>query len=188
MNTPANDDTPENKLKPSYMKQDIHDSPRDSEELKDENFTIDMPDVSDIPGQEHVHVLSMNAIGDTTAASDDEEGINIFEDEDDLDEEAPKDNSESDVTKTEKTILNRAAKDVDTNDDRQLKESFLDETDEQGDPINEGSMGTDVSGGDLDTANSEDDDADEEIGEEDEENNNYSTGGDNKDDSPQDQF
>lgn len=180
---------PEDELRPGYMKEDIQDSPRDAEELKEEkDLTIDMPDVSDIPGQEHVHVPSMRALGDTTAASDDEEGVGIFEEEDALEEEAPADASDSDVTQTEKRILKNAANDVDTNDDRHLKESFLDETDEEGDPINEGSMGTDVSGGDLDTANSEDDDADEEIGEEDEENNTYSTGGDDKDDSPQDQF
>ncbi|MEO6916539.1 MAG: hypothetical protein ABI151_13670 [Chitinophagaceae bacterium] len=188
MQAPSNQDEPGKKLPPGYMKADLQDSPDDVEKLKEEAVAVEIPDVTDIPGQEHVHPPSMSAIGDTTAASDDEEGINIFEDEDDLDEVAPDDESDSDVTATEKGILQSAEDDVDTQDDRQLKEAYLDETDEEGDPINEGSMATDVSGGDLDTANAEDDDADEEIGEEDEENNTYSTGGDNKDDSPQDEF
>jgi hypothetical protein len=34
---------------------DLPDSPRDEEKLKNEETTIDLPDVKDIPGQEHVH-------------------------------------------------------------------------------------------------------------------------------------
>ena len=35
---------------------------------------IDMPEVKDIPGQEHVRPPKMNEMADTTASSDDEEG------------------------------------------------------------------------------------------------------------------
>ena len=34
---------------------DLPDSPRDKEELKSEETTIDLPDVKDIPGQEFIH-------------------------------------------------------------------------------------------------------------------------------------
>ncbi|MEO8583965.1 MAG: hypothetical protein ABI415_09230 [Flavitalea sp.] len=60
---------------------DIHDSERDQERLKPDTANIDLPDVEDIPGQERVRVLPMGELGDTTIASDDEEGKDIFGDE-----------------------------------------------------------------------------------------------------------
>lgn len=54
---------------------DLTDSPSDIERLKPEKTTIDLPDVSDIPGQEHVHVPPIGDLADTTIASDDEEDI-----------------------------------------------------------------------------------------------------------------
>lgn len=182
---------PEDKNGPTtgdYIHKDIADSPRDEKELQNEEVTMDMPEVSDIPGQEHVHIPSLDALGDTTASSDDEEGVGILDDLNEDEETEPADGSDADVTALEKDLLESADEDMPTNDDRQLKDSFLDETDDEGDPINEGSMTTDVSGGDLDNANFEDDDTGEDIGAEDEENNSYSVGGDGKDDPPQDQF
>ena len=35
---------------------------------------INLPDVKDIPGQEHIHPPKMNAMVDATPSSDDEEG------------------------------------------------------------------------------------------------------------------
>ena len=61
-------------------------------------------------------------------------------------------------------------------DDERLRKTELDETDDDGDELNEGSMATDVSGADLDTSGTDEDDANESIGEEDEENNTYSLG------------
>lgn len=52
---------------------DLTDSPSDQERLKPEKATIDLPDVSDIPGQEHVHVPPIGELADTTISSDDEE-------------------------------------------------------------------------------------------------------------------
>lgn len=54
---------------------DIQDSPSDVERLKPEITTIDLPDVSDIPGQENVHVPPLGELADTTISSDDEEDI-----------------------------------------------------------------------------------------------------------------
>lgn len=54
---------------------DLTDSPSDIERLKPEATTIDLPDVSDIPGQEHVHVPPIGDLADTTISSDDEEDI-----------------------------------------------------------------------------------------------------------------
>lgn len=62
--------TPQNPLE-----DDLTDSPSDIERLKPEHTTIDLPDVSDIPGQEHIHVPPIGELADTTISSDDEEDI-----------------------------------------------------------------------------------------------------------------
>ena len=43
----------------SLQGQDIHDPERDQDKLKSETFIIDLPDVSDIPGQENIVVPSI---------------------------------------------------------------------------------------------------------------------------------
>ncbi len=173
---------------------DLHDSPQDEERMKPEIVVLDLPDVADIPGQENITVPNMLSMQDTTISSDDEEGAGIFDndDEDDTqdavidDEEVNEDEefvtgNEADVTADEITMLQRADEDMPTEDDINLRRTELDATDTEGDPLNEGSLADDVSGGDLDIAGADSDDAMEEIGEEDEENNFYSLGGDSKD-------
>ena len=54
---------------------DLTDSPSDIERLQPEFTTIDLPDVSDIPGQENIHVPPLGELADTTISSDDEEDI-----------------------------------------------------------------------------------------------------------------
>ena len=54
---------------------DLTDSPSDQERLKPEYTTIDLPDVSDIPGQENIHVPPLGELADVTISSDDEEDI-----------------------------------------------------------------------------------------------------------------
>ena len=75
--------------------------------------------------------------------------------------------SDNDVSPDERRALASAGgREIDTEDDV-LDEAALDSTDEDGDPLNEGSFGRDVSGDDLDIPGDED--------EEDEENSDYST-------------
>ena len=57
---------------------DLPDSKRDAERLKPDEATLDLPDVEDIPGQEHVQVLPLGDLSDTTASSDDEEGTDLL--------------------------------------------------------------------------------------------------------------
>jgi len=64
---------------------DLPDSERDKEELKQEETTIDLPDVKDIPGQENIHVPDLREMADITIASDDEEGVGVFDDENNKD-------------------------------------------------------------------------------------------------------
>jgi hypothetical protein len=150
--------------------------------LKPEETILDLPDVSDIPGQEHVRVAPLGELADTTISSDDEEGKGLFDDEEDLDEDidSPR-GSEADVSKNER----KALEDDDympTGDEDNLKRASLDNTDFEGEELNEGSFGDQRSGKDLDVPGSGSDNRNEDIGEEDEQNNEYSVDEEDADD------
>lgn len=181
----------------NYKYTDLPDSQEDKEKLKPEITTIDLPEVNDIPGQEHIHVPPLGELADTTISSDDEEGASVFDDghEEDFpgdpvmdvavrdeaeeDETKPVMGNEADVSDEEREALRRADEDMPTQDDRNLRRAALDNKDADGDRLNEDSR--DVSGEDLDVPGASLDDENERIGEEDEENNQYSLGGDKHD-------
>jgi len=192
---------------------DLQDSERDKKELKQEEVTLDLPDVKDIPGQENVNVPNMREMADTTISSDDEEGTGLFEDEngddasserigpaseiseddliidedeleteldeadsDDDDDDGITDDlvsEDSEVSPDELKALERT-ENMDTQDNENLYAAELDDTDFDGEKLNEDN--DNVSGKDLDVPGEDDDDAMEDIGEEDEENNEYSLG------------
>ena len=128
---------------------------------KKDKKTIDLPEVKDIPGQENVKPPRLGELADTTASSDDEEGDDILEPDDLLD-------SDTNVSREERIALARVGgREAGTEDDV-LDEAALDSTDDDWDPLNEGSFGRDVSGDDLDIPEADD-------GEEDEENSDYNT-------------
>ena len=124
---------------------------------------MDLPEVKDIPGQEHVRPPRLGELGDTTSSSADEEGDDILDDDDD-ELTGPGSNVSRDERKALANIDNR---EVDT-EDEVLNQAALDSTDADGDPLNEESFGEEVSGDDLDL----DHDIDNE--EDDEENDDYS--------------
>ncbi|MEP7251885.1 MAG: hypothetical protein ABI683_05875 [Ginsengibacter sp.] len=159
-------------------KTDLQDSAKDNKELEPEITTIDLPDVSDIPGQENISPAPLGEMADNTISSADEEGDSIFNDniDEDMDE-----SSNSNVTRQEKEDLRRTANDMPTEDDENLRRAALDNTDDDGDNLNEGSFKNNITATGLDVPGADQDDEDEEIGEEDEENNEYSLGGDNHD-------
>jgi hypothetical protein len=142
---------------------------------------IDLPELKDIPGQEHVRPLRLGELADNTASSADEEGDDVLEPgkEDELGIVMGND---GDVSAEERSTLanidNRRA----DSEDEILSEAALDNVDGDGTPLNEKSSGRDLIGDDLDVPGSEEDDADEELGEEDEENNDYSVSDNNDDD------
>ncbi|WP_109699307.1 hypothetical protein [Chitinophaga deserti] len=143
---------------------DLQDNPKDLDKLAPEETSIDLPEVKDIPGQEHIHVEQpAGELADTTASSADEEGEGLL---DDLNEDDPE--GEDNVSNGERKLLDDAAN-VDPDDEEELRlhEARPDSTDEDGDPLNEDES--------LDVPGSEDDDDAEEIGSEDEENNEFST-------------
>ncbi|CAN5212859.1 hypothetical protein BH09BAC2_BH09BAC2_09520 [soil metagenome] len=150
---------------------DLHDSETDKEQMKPERTTIDLPDVNDIPGQENIRPAPMGEMADITASSADEEGEGLW----------PEDNpdNDSDISPEERQLLDDAGTAIP--DDENLRRAALDDTDEDGEPLNEG--GNDFTGRNLDVPGTEADDADEDIGDEDEENNPYSLDDDNNADS-----
>ncbi len=87
-------------------------------------------------------------------------------------------NEESNVSPEEKELLKQSAITMGGEDAETIAGATLDNTDDDGDPLNEQS---DLSGEDLDIPGAEDDDAEEETGGEDEENNSYSLGADKDD-------
>ena len=96
-------------------------------------------------------------------------------------DDAGSDDLEADVSDEERMMLDRADQGMDESDDAQAPlRAQLDETDEDGDPLNEAAGREGMLGDDIDVPGSENDDANESIGEEDEENNYYSLGGDEK--------
>lgn len=165
------------------------DSPNDRQKLKTENVEVVLPDVHDIPGQEDFIPAPLGELADTTISSADEEGDDIYENN--IDEEIVE-SEDSNVSQTEKDDLRKAANDM-PGDDENLREAALDNTDNDGVPLNEESFKDNISPSDLDIPGAELDDANEEIGEEDEENNDYSLGaghglGADNDIIPEDEF
>jgi hypothetical protein len=146
---------------------DLPESENDKKHLQPDEGTLDLPEVKDIPGQEHVRPLPAGEMADTTISSADEEGPEELNEESDTDISRDTTN----VTRTEKDLLEMSSESMSTPDDVKLRQSLVDNTDEDGTPLNEQA---DVSGSDLDVPGSEEDDENEEIGEEDEENNPFS--------------
>ncbi|PWV56762.1 hypothetical protein [Chitinophaga sp. S165] len=170
------------RVKSSAENLDLQDSPQDEQKMQQEEIEMSLPDVSDIPGQEHVIVPPLGELADTTISSDDEEGKGILDDEDDEDDidddDEDDDYDDADVTDEEIQDLETSANVTPGEEDADaLRRASLDSTDEDGDPLNEGSFGEETSGADLDVPGTELDDDNEDIGAEDEENNTYSRGG-----------
>ncbi len=157
---------------------DLPDNEHDRERLQPEETIIDLPDVFDIPGQENVTVAPLGELADTTISSDGEEGVGVFDDDEDSDDDVAY------IMGTEGDER-RALKDdnyMPVRDEDNLRRASLDSTDFQGDKLNEGSFGDDRSGRDLDVPGTAADNRMEAIGEEDEENNLYSLGSDENED------
>jgi len=149
---------------------DLRDTKDDKEHLQPDEGTLDLPEVKDIPGQEHVRPLVTGELSDTTISSSDEEGHNILDTDGNVDDDIIADKN-SNVSSIERELLQQSSETMATNDDQQLKQASLDTTDDDNTALNEK---VNLSGDDLDVPGSEEDDDNEEIGEEDEENNYYS--------------
>ena len=151
---------------------DLPDSPQDREKLRSEETTIDLPDVKDIQGQEFVNVPTIGEMADTTVASDDEEGVGVF-DLDDSKDFTP--GTEGDVRPDEREAL-RDTTYMPTRDEDRLRQARMDNVDFEGVPLNEASFGEgqSLSGADLDTGDMPDETRTDSMGQGDEENKHYS--------------
>ena len=130
----------------------MEDSASDAERLKQEATYITLPDVSDIEGQEHIHIIGpLGEMADVTASSDDEEGISNGKDllSADEDEEIVA-GTEADVTAEDLALLGDPDLDMDMNDDELTDTRGLDDTDFDGDPLNEAASDIYTTGDDLD--------------------------------------
>lgn len=149
--------------------------------LAQDGAYVEIPDVSDIPGQENiVNPGVAGAMGDTTIASDDEEGINdgkdILEEDDDTKIVM---GTEADVTPDDLVLLGDPDQDMDMNEDELIRKEGLDDTDLEGDPLNEAAVDEDSTGDDLDIPEEDNDDPKKTL--DDEENDYYSLGSGDKD-------
>jgi hypothetical protein len=144
---------------------------------KKEKNTIDMPEVRDIPGQEHVRPPRLGELADETASSADEEGDDVLGPLDSGEEDDVRMSRSSNVSAEERADLASASRDDGGEDKETLRTGLLDSTDDDGTPLNEKSFGEgrndDLSADDLDVPGA-DEDGDEVSGEEDEENEDYS--------------
>jgi hypothetical protein len=116
-------------------------------------------------------------LADTTISSADEEGEGLFED-DEEDETDIVMGTQADITKIDKQMLETGDDYVPTIDANNLRQASLDNTDFDGEELNEGSFGDQISGSDLDTQEISTEEKSEFLSETDEENNTYSLGSD----------
>ena len=133
----------------NYLHDDIQDSPEDQKKLKQEETTLDLPELKDIPGASRKLKNASLLPGDTTISSADEEADDLLDDDDDefSDENNMKD--ESDVTATEKKLL-RDSLDPSYDTDLPVHSISLDRKDNEGVQLNESGMDRDLFGEDLD--------------------------------------
>lgn len=157
---------------------DLPDSREDREKLQSEETFINLPDVKDIPGQEFVNAPPVGTLGDTTISSADEEGVNVFDRDDD--EDLRRTGNDADVSRDEK----RALEQIDfmpTTDEDNLQNARMDNVDFQNEPLNERSFGEERSGRDLDIPGNTDETITDAMGQGDEENKHYSLGSSDND-------
>jgi hypothetical protein len=133
----------------NYLHDDIQDSPEDQEKLKQEEATLDLPELKDIPGAARSLKNASLLPGDITISSTDEEGDDLLDDEND--ELSDENNMEEDanVTSTEKKLL-RDSLDPSYDTDLPIHSISLDRKDDDGVVLNESGMDRDLFGEDLD--------------------------------------
>jgi len=131
---------------------DLQDSKHDKERLKGDQGTLDLPDVQDIPGQEHIKPPALREFADTTISSDDEEGKDVLE----------QNTSNSDIDPEERRLIDQAFEPGDS-EDEPVGALALDDRDDEGEQLNEKGLDKDLFGEDLDSPlTSEEEEEDEE--------------------------
>ena len=150
-NSNARDMTANRTEQQSSVPNDLPDNKHDEQRLRPEETVINLPDVTDIPGQENVTVAPLGEMGDTTASSTDEEGDRIFNaSPDDL---GLRMGTSADVNPKERRALDDDQY-MPTQDEDNLRRATLGNTDFQGEELNEESFGGERSGYNMDIPDS----------------------------------
>ena len=139
---------------------DLPDNQHDLDRLKGETVILDLPEVKDIPGQEHIKVMPLGAMADTTISSADEEGAGIL----DFDEGPVGIEDEEDFgTDRDNSVV------IDAGDEDDLADDDIDDVDEDdADLLNDDDPEEDYEGEDFITEDDEGDfDEDEDVDEDD---------------------
>ena len=137
-------------IKPNSLNSDLTDSPRDAERLKSEKGTLNLPDWNEIPGHKSGPVPQVP--GDVTASSSDEEGDDLLDDD--------IENGE-DVDDLDKQMLNQPY-DPSYDIDLPVSSISLDDTDSDGDKLEEDGPEESLFGKDLDDTLEEEEDEEDE--------------------------
>jgi hypothetical protein len=124
-----------------YLHEDISDSPEDQEKLKPDEVLMDLPELKDIPRSGKSGKNLENLPGDTTISSADEEGDELFDDDENLNEE--------DVSPLEKKLLKESF-DPSYDTDLPIESLSLDDLDNEGESLEEAGQDKDLFGKDLD--------------------------------------
>ncbi len=123
--------------KSNTLNTDLTDSPRDAEKLKGDKGSLNLPEWNDIPGQKKSTVSAVP--GDVTASSSDEEGEGILDDNENGEE----------VSGLDREMLNKPY-DPSYDSDLAVDDISLDDTDNDGDLLEEGGLKQSLFGQDLD--------------------------------------
>jgi hypothetical protein len=132
----------------NYLHNDIQDSPEDQEKLKQEEVTLELPELKDIPGASR-QFKNASLPGDTTISSADEEADELLDDNDDNVSVENNMREEGNVSATEKKML-RDSLDPSYDTDLPIHSLSLDRKDNEGVTLNESGMDRDLFGEDLD--------------------------------------
>lgn len=153
-NSNARDITTNRTEQHSSVPNDLPTSKHDEDRLQPEETIINMPDVTDIPGQENVSVPPLGEMADTTMSSADEEGNDIFgQDAENL---GMRMGTDADVKPKERRALDDDRY-MPTRDEDNLRRATQGNTDFQGEELNERSFGDERSGPNMDIPDSESD-------------------------------
>lgn len=132
-------------------------TPKDTTKKTNKDTIINLPDVEDIPGQEHIKPLPPGEMADTTISSADEEGEGLWDDEN---------NGPDNVSASERRSLQQSITDFSDLEQKEATEAGVDQRDEDGELLNEHNEPVDLGAEDLDIPDEFEDDEDEDIGKE----------------------
>jgi hypothetical protein len=124
-----------------YLHDDLTDSPADQEKLKGDTGSLNLPELKDIPGSDRSRKTTAWTGESETFSSADEEGDELLEEENDPEN--------ADVSPMEKKLLNSAF-DPSYDIDLPIGSLALDDSDNEGELLEEAGQNKDLFGSDLD--------------------------------------